>query len=43
MTAQADQASMLRGFEVGGVDYVTKPVQYKELLARINKHLTIQK
>jgi len=43
MTAHADQASMLRGFEVGGVDYVTKPVQYKELLARINKHLTIQK
>jgi DNA-binding response OmpR family regulator len=43
MTAHADQASMLRGFEVGGVDYVIKPVQFKELLARINKHLAIQK
>ncbi len=43
MTAHSDQASMLRGYEVGGVDYITKPVQFKELLARINKHLTIQK
>ena len=43
MTAHADQASMLRGFEVGGVDYVTKPVQYEELLTCINKHLTIDK
>ncbi len=42
MTAHSDQASMLRGFEVGGVDYITKPVQFEELLARINKHLTIQ-
>ncbi len=42
MTAHSDQASMLRGYEVGGVDYITKPVQFEELLARINKHLTIQ-
>lgn len=42
MTAYSDQASMLRGYEVGGVDYITKPVQFEELLARINKHLTIQ-
>ena len=41
MTAHSDQASMLRGYEVGGVDYITKPVQFEELLARINKHLTI--
>ncbi len=42
MTAYTDQASMLKGFEVGGVDYVTKPLQYEELLERINKHLPIQ-
>ncbi len=42
MTAHSDQASMLRGYEVGGVDFITKPVQFEELLARINKHLTIQ-
>ncbi len=42
ITAHSDQASMMRGFEVGGVDYVTKPLQYEELLARINKHLAIQ-
>ena len=42
ITAHADKASMLRGFEVGGVDHVTKPLQYEELIACINKHLTVQ-
>ena len=42
ITAHTDQASMMRGFEAGGVDYLTKPLQYEELLARINKHLAIQ-
>ena len=31
----------LKGFEAGGVDYVSKPFQVKELLARVNTHLTI--
>jgi len=43
MTALSDTISKVAGFEVGGVDYVTKPVQYEELLARINAHLTIRK
>jgi CheY-like chemotaxis protein len=42
MTANTDQASILRGFEVGGVDYVAKPLQYEELLTHINNLLTIQ-
>jgi diguanylate cyclase (GGDEF)-like protein len=31
----------LKGFEVGGVDYVPKPFQVEELIARVNTHLTI--
>jgi CheY-like chemotaxis protein len=42
ITAHNDQASILRAFKVGGVDYVTKPLQYEELLECINKHLPIQ-
>lgn len=30
-----------RGFEVGGVDYVSKPYEEQELLARIETHMTI--
>lgn len=42
MTALSDLESKVRGFEVGAVDYVTKPFQQKELLARIQTHLTIR-
>jgi two-component system cell cycle sensor histidine kinase/response regulator CckA len=30
------------GFSVGGVDYVTKPFQVKEVLARVQTHLTLR-
>ncbi len=33
----------VRGFEVGAVDYITKPFQSVEVIARVNKHLTIRK
>ncbi|MEM9543228.1 MAG: response regulator, partial [Cyanobacteria bacterium P01_E01_bin.42] len=33
----------VKAFEVGGIDYITKPFQYEEILARINNQLTIQK
>lgn len=32
----------LKAFEVGGVDYITKPFQLEEVLARIESQLTIQ-
>ncbi len=32
----------VKAFEVGGVDYITKPFQNEEVLARIQHHLTIQ-
>ena len=42
MTSLTDVDDIVRGFEVGGVDYISKPIQYKELLARITNHLKIQ-
>ncbi len=42
MTALADTLDKVRGFELGAVDYVTKPFHQEEVLARINTHLTIR-
>jgi len=36
-----DNASLIEGFRVGGVDYVTKPFCKEELLVRIETHLKI--
>jgi len=43
MTALDDTANIVAGFELGAVDYITKPFQYKEVLARINTQITIHK
>ncbi|HMQ51502.1 MAG TPA: response regulator [Anaerolineae bacterium] len=43
MTALTDVESKLKGFEAGGVDYVTKPLEYQEVIARLNTHLTIRR
>ena len=42
MTALTDVEDKVKGFAVGGVDYVTKPVQQEEVLARVRTHLKIQ-
>lgn len=42
MTALADTEHKLEGFSVGAVDYVTKPLQQKEVLARIRTHLRLR-
>jgi len=42
LTARTDQESILKGFEIGGVDYVTKPFNEKELLVRIRTHLDLK-
>lgn len=39
MTGLTDTEHVVRGFEAGGVDYITKPVRPDELLARIRVHL----
>jgi sigma-B regulation protein RsbU (phosphoserine phosphatase) len=33
----------VRAFTVGGVDYVTKPFQFEEVLARVETHLALRK
>jgi len=43
LTAKADADSMAIGFEVGGVDYITKPFHANELLARVKTHLELYK
>jgi DNA-binding response OmpR family regulator len=39
MTALTDTADVVRGFDHGAVDYLTKPVREAEVLARIAAHL----
>lgn len=39
MTGLSETQHIVQGFQVGGVDYVTKPVVIEELLARIATHL----
>ena len=42
MTALSEMEHKLEGFEAGAVDYVTKPLQQKEVLARIRTHLRLR-
>jgi putative two-component system response regulator len=42
LTAVSDIDGVKKGFEVGGVDYITKPFNKSELLARINTHLSLK-
>lgn len=42
MTALSDTENKIKGFTVGAVDYVTKPIQVEEVLARITVHLKLQ-
>ncbi|MDB6119505.1 MAG: hypothetical protein JWO08_3286, partial [Verrucomicrobiaceae bacterium] len=34
---------VVKGFEAGGVDYVTKPFAKAELIARVNTHVTLRR
>ena len=42
ISADQDVASKVRGFEVGGVDYIPKPFSGPEVLARITTHLKLK-
>jgi len=42
ISANDDLASKVKGFEVGGVDYITKPWQKEEILARVRTHLRLR-
>ena len=41
ISALGDALDKVKAFRVGGVDYITKPFQVEEVLARIENHLTI--
>ena len=42
LTAKVDEASLLKGFELGGVDYIKKPFLISELMARVKTHLRLR-
>jgi DNA-binding response OmpR family regulator len=41
MTALTNMEDKVRGFELGAVDFITKPFQEQEILARISTHLRL--
>ena len=40
LTARAGAADVVKGLEIGAIDYVAKPFNAHELVARVNTHLT---
>lgn len=43
LTARTETEDIVRGFELGAVDYVAKPFNAHELLARVHTHLTMDR
>jgi len=43
MTGLSDNDNKSKGFELGAVDYITKPFQETEVLARIKNHLQLRR
>ncbi|TAE27183.1 MAG: hybrid sensor histidine kinase/response regulator [Candidatus Kapaibacterium sp.] len=41
ITAIADVRSMTKGFDAGGVDYITKPFHAQEMCSRVHVHLSL--
>jgi signal transduction histidine kinase len=42
LTAKNSQEDILRGFELGAVDYIPKPFNQKELIARVKTHIELK-
>jgi class 3 adenylate cyclase len=42
LTAKVDMEDIVKGFELGAVDYVTKPFNSAELLSRVSTHLELK-
>jgi len=42
MSALNETEDKVKGFEAGAVDYITKPFQFAEVLARVQTHLTLR-
>lgn len=43
MTALNETADKVKAFSAGGVDYITKPIEHEEALARVRTHLTLRR
>ncbi|MDZ4878974.1 MAG: Sensor histidine kinase RcsC [Chroococcidiopsis cubana SAG 39.79] len=42
LTAVSDNVDKVKGLNLGAVDYITKPLNHEEVLARVNTHLRLQ-
>ncbi|MEW5856019.1 MAG: response regulator, partial [Cyanobacteriota bacterium] len=42
MTALTEKVDKVKGLNLGAVDYITKPLEHEEVLARINIHLSLR-
>jgi DNA-binding response OmpR family regulator len=43
LTGKVEEQDLIRGFECGGTDYITKPFKQTELLARVQTHVRLRK
>jgi sigma-B regulation protein RsbU (phosphoserine phosphatase) len=43
ISANEDISSKIHGFEIGGVDYITKPIVGAEVVARVRTHLRLKR
>ena len=41
ISAMAEVADKIKGFNIGAVDYITKPFQHEEVLARVETHVSL--
>jgi DNA-binding response OmpR family regulator len=41
LTAKTETDDIVKGFELGAADFITKPFRAKELLARVQTHITL--
>jgi two-component system sensor histidine kinase/response regulator len=42
LSADTERESILKGFELGGQDYITKPFDSRELIVRVKTHLSLK-
>jgi two-component system sensor histidine kinase/response regulator len=42
LSAETERESILKGFDLGAQDYITKPFDSRELIARVKTHLTLK-
>ncbi|MDP2106224.1 MAG: response regulator, partial [Desulfobulbaceae bacterium] len=43
LTGLDDSASITQGFQVGGIDYITKPIDIAAVQARVKNHLILKR